>query len=84
MHAKRLNALYRIEDSIRIGGLKRALTALDPTQRRALKKAYKAAASLTPDLDKAWAAWPSVLIGYGLGIGGWSPARSWQPECGLA
>lgn len=40
---------------------------LSPDQRKALKKAYKAAASLMPNLDESWAAWPSILIGYGLG-----------------
>jgi len=56
-----------IADSIRIGGLNRALLALDPAQRKALKKAYKAATSIMPNLDEAWGAWPSTLIGYGLG-----------------
>jgi hypothetical protein len=30
-------------------------------------KAHKKAASLLPSLDHHWAAWPSILIGYGLG-----------------
>jgi len=56
-----------IADSIRIGGLNRALLRLDPAQRKAFRKAYKAATSLLPNLDEAWAAWPSTLIDYGLG-----------------
>ena len=56
-----------IADSIRIGGLNRALLPLDPAQRKAFKKTYKAATSLLPNLDQAWADWPSTLIGYGLG-----------------
>jgi Type I restriction enzyme HindI endonuclease subunit-like, C-terminal len=56
-----------IADSFRIGGLNRALLPLDPAQRKALRKAYKGAVSLLPNLDEAWAAWPGVLIGCGLG-----------------
>ena len=56
-----------IADSIRIGGLNRALLPLDPAQGKAFRKAYKAAASVMPNLDEAWAAWPSTLIEYGLG-----------------
>ena len=56
-----------IADSIRIGGINRALLPLDPIQRKAFRKAYKAATSLLPNLDQAWAAWPSTLIDYGLG-----------------
>ena len=56
-----------IADSIRIGGLNRALLPIYPPQHKMLKKAYKDAASVLPNLDEAWAAWPSTLIGYGLG-----------------
>ena len=56
-----------IADSIRIGGLNRALLPLDPARRKAFRKAYKAAASVMPNLDEAWAAWPSTLVDYGLG-----------------
>ena len=56
-----------IADSIRIGGLKRALVPLDASQRKALKKAYKDATTLLPNLDEAWAAWPDILASYGLG-----------------
>jgi hypothetical protein len=56
-----------IADSIRIGGVKRALWALDPTQRKALKKAFKGAESLLPSLDALWALWPQTLISCGLG-----------------
>jgi hypothetical protein len=56
-----------IADSIRIGGLKRALVPLDASQRKALKKAYQQAGSLLPDLHKQWAAWPATLISHGLG-----------------
>jgi hypothetical protein len=56
-----------IADSFRIGGLKRALEPLDVSQRKMLKKAYQQAASLLPDLDDQWAAWPNTLISYGLG-----------------
>ena len=54
-------------DSIRIGGINRALLPLDPAQRKALKKTYKSAGSILPTVDEAWGAWPSVLVGYGLG-----------------
>jgi hypothetical protein len=56
-----------ITDSIRIGGLKRALVPLSAAQRNALKKAYQQAESLLPDLHEEWAAWPATLISYGLG-----------------
>jgi hypothetical protein len=56
-----------IADSIYIGGLKRALLALTPVQRKLLKKAYKDAISLLPNLDAAWSAWPSTLVSLGLG-----------------
>ena len=56
-----------IADSIRIGGLKRALRVLDPAQRKTLKKAFKAAESVLPSLDGLWASWPETLIGLGLG-----------------
>ena len=56
-----------IADSIRIGGLNRALLPLHSPQHKILKKAYKGAASVLPDLDEAWADWPKILIGYGLG-----------------
>ena len=56
-----------IADSIRIGGLKRALRALDPAQRKTLKQAFKAAESVLPSLDALWASWPETLIGLGLG-----------------
>jgi hypothetical protein len=56
-----------IADSIRIGGLKRVLLALDPEQRKLLRKAHKDAVSLLPNLDAAWAGWPSILASYGLG-----------------
>ncbi len=54
-------------DSIRIGGLKRALRALDPARRKRLKQAFKAAESVLPNLDAMWALWPDTLIGMGLG-----------------
>jgi len=56
-----------IADSMRIGGLKRALAVLDPAQRKALKKTFKAAESVLPNLDALWASWPEILIGMGLG-----------------
>jgi len=56
-----------IADSCRIGGIKRALKALDKQQAKALKNAYAAAHSLIPNLDTLWATWPDVLIACGLG-----------------
>jgi hypothetical protein len=56
-----------IADSIRIGGLPRALRALDPARRKSVREAYKAAESLLPNLDAVWASWPETLIGMGLG-----------------
>ena len=55
-----------IADSIRIGGLKRALLPLDPRSARHSKRRTKTR-SLLPNLDEAWAAWPEILAGYGLG-----------------
>jgi hypothetical protein len=56
-----------IADSVRIGGLKRALLPLSPVQRKALKNAYVKAASVLPSTDVLWANWSQTLIGYGLG-----------------
>jgi hypothetical protein len=56
-----------VADSIRIGGLQRALRALDPARRKVVRGAYRAAESLLPNLDAAWALWPMALIGLGLG-----------------
>ena len=56
-----------IADSVRIGGLQRALLPLSTVQRKALKKAYEKAASLLPPTDALWANWSQTLIGYGLG-----------------
>jgi hypothetical protein len=56
-----------VADSMRIGGIKRAMKPLDKPQRVALEKARAATVSLIPNLDTLWAAWPDVLKGYGLG-----------------
>jgi hypothetical protein len=56
-----------IADAIRIGGLQRALRPLDPPRRKVVREAYRAAESLLPKLDAAWASWPQILIGMGLG-----------------
>jgi hypothetical protein len=56
-----------IADSMRIGGLKRALSALAPADRKVLRVAYANAQKLVPNLDPLWAKWPEALIGYGLG-----------------
>jgi hypothetical protein len=56
-----------IADSVRIGGLQRALLPLATVQRKELKKAYKEAASLLPSTDALWDNWTQTLIGYGLG-----------------
>ncbi len=56
-----------IADTIRIGGLRRALKVLDAPRRKALKNAYAAAQSLVPNLDSLWAKWPDMLVNYGLG-----------------
>jgi hypothetical protein len=56
-----------IADSMRIGGIKRAMRPLDKSQRVALEKARASALSLIPNLDALWAAWPDILKGYGLG-----------------
>lgn len=56
-----------IADSIRIGGLRRALKPFDAPRQKALKSAYEAAHSLLPDLDDLWTTWPDTLINCGLG-----------------
>jgi hypothetical protein len=56
-----------IADSVRIGGLKRALEPLGSDQRRAVRKAYKEAASVLPNLEDEWSRWREILVGYGLG-----------------
>jgi hypothetical protein len=56
-----------VADSVRIGGLKRALLPLDAGQRKALKKAYEKAKSMLPVTDALWGNWSPTLIGYGLG-----------------
>jgi len=56
-----------LADSLRIGGAKRVLMALDASQRKVFKKALKEAQSVLPDLDTLWLSWPHVLIGCGLG-----------------
>jgi hypothetical protein len=56
-----------IADSMRIGGLKRAVSALALVERKPLRLAYANAQELVPNLDALWAKWPAALIGYGLG-----------------
>jgi hypothetical protein len=73
-----------IADSIRIGGLQRALFPLATVQRKALKKAYEKAASVLPSTDALWANWSQTLIGYGLGqhlgaISNWTTKQHGQP-----
>ena len=55
-----------IADSIRLGGLKRALRPLGTAQRKQLKTAYSAASPLIPNLDVFWAQWPHALESCGL------------------
>jgi hypothetical protein len=55
-----------IADSIRIGGLKRALRPLNTAQRKQLKAAYSTASPLIPDLNAFWAQWPEALDCCGL------------------
>jgi hypothetical protein len=56
-----------IADSVRLGGIRRALEPLDAPDRKALKKAYGAAQSLVPNLDALWAKWPETIANCGLG-----------------
>jgi hypothetical protein len=56
-----------IADSMRIGGLKRALAPLTNDQRKILRHAYANALELVPNLDALWATWPDALVEYGLG-----------------
>jgi hypothetical protein len=56
-----------IADSMRIGGIKRALPPLTQPQRKALKHAWASAQGLIPNLDALWAKWPQALIDCGLG-----------------
>jgi hypothetical protein len=56
-----------IADAIRIGGLPRALRALDLPRRKLVREAYKVAESQLLNLDAMWALWPETLIGLGLG-----------------
>lgn len=55
-----------IADSIRIGGLKRALRPLNTAQRKQLKAAYATASPLIPDLSAFWAQLPEALDCCGL------------------
>jgi hypothetical protein len=70
-----------IADSVRMGGLKRALLPLNTAQRKALKNAYAKAVSVLPSTDALWANWPQTLAGYGLGqhLGATS---NWTSEIG--
>ncbi len=55
-----------IADSIRIGGLKRAVLPLQPHEKKALKKAYATAHTLIPNLKGFWSQWPETLADCGL------------------
>jgi len=54
-------------DSIRIGGLKRAIFPLCEKDAKSLKNAYEMATSILPSTDALWANWPQTLVSYGLG-----------------
>jgi len=56
-----------IADSVRLGGIRRALEPLDAPGKKALKKAYGASQSLIPNLDALWAKWPETIANCGLG-----------------
>jgi hypothetical protein len=56
-----------IADSIRMGGLKRALKPLDKSAQKALRAAFTSAQSQLPSVDDLWATWPEVLKSCGLG-----------------
>jgi hypothetical protein len=58
-----------IADSMRLGGLKRALRDLSKMQRIALRKALKAAAPILTDTESQWSLWQDTLIDSGLGTG---------------
>ena len=56
-----------VADTMRIGGLKRALRFLEKKQRNSLKHALAEAETMLPDPAALWAAWPQTLISCGLG-----------------
>lgn len=56
-----------VADSIRLGGLKRALFPLAPKDRKALKRAYVEATSTLPDAQHLWESWSDTLVACGLG-----------------
>jgi hypothetical protein len=58
-----------IADSMRLGGLKRALRSLSKKQQTSLRKALKAANPILTDTESQWSLWQKTLIDSGLGIG---------------
>lgn len=56
-----------LADSVRLGGIKRAMTMLSVSEAKALQNAYQSAVSLLPSTDSIWAKWPETLKDYGLG-----------------
>lgn len=58
---------HLIADSIRIRGLRHALSALPAKQKKQVEKALIGSTSLLPDASEIWARWPTALVDVGLG-----------------
>lgn len=56
-----------LADSIRVRGLKHALSPFPPDQRKLITALLKAKQSLLPDADQLWSGWKTALILSGLG-----------------
>jgi hypothetical protein len=56
-----------LADSIRVRGLKHALSVFPTQTRNAIKKALASSASLLPNPEELWAGWPDALMKVGLG-----------------
>jgi hypothetical protein len=56
-----------IADSIRVRGMRHALAVFPLKIRKLIEKTLTGSASLLPDPEKIWAAWPNALIDVGLG-----------------
>jgi hypothetical protein len=56
-----------LADSIRVCGLKHALSPFPPDRRKLITALLKAKQSLLPDADELWTGWKTALIQSGLG-----------------
>ncbi|WP_368506939.1 hypothetical protein [Bradyrhizobium lupini] len=56
-----------LADSIRVRGLKHALSPFPPDQRKLITQALTAAQTLLPDAEQLWTGWKDALLKSGLG-----------------